>query len=147
MIWLIYKYFFKRGPSWSWCNNSWIYNYLCNQCLSPPKLWIRTRWWRDVLNTTFYDSWQWFASGLCELLSQTVRVGIYSTTTEKSRNRNLAKVVLAEAIEIKVSNIYNDLLMVWNVFFYSHFNTTHAFTLNFFSKNINVWNLYFYSFS
>jgi hypothetical protein len=33
-------------------------------------------------------------------------VGIYSTTTKKSRNRNLAKVVLAEAIEIKVSNIY-----------------------------------------
>jgi len=21
---------------------SWIYNYLCNQCLSPLKLWVRT---------------------------------------------------------------------------------------------------------
>jgi len=22
-------------PSWSWSYGSWIYNYLCNQCLSP----------------------------------------------------------------------------------------------------------------
>jgi hypothetical protein len=27
------------GPSWSWLHGSWIYNYLCNQCLSPLKLW------------------------------------------------------------------------------------------------------------
>jgi len=26
---------------------SWIYNYLFNQCLSPLKLWVRTRSWRD----------------------------------------------------------------------------------------------------
>ena len=26
-------------PSWSY--GSWIYNYLCNQCLSPPRLWVR----------------------------------------------------------------------------------------------------------
>ena len=30
------------GPSWSWLYGSWIYNYLCNQCLSPLKLWVRT---------------------------------------------------------------------------------------------------------
>jgi len=23
------------GPSWSWSYGSWIYNCLCNQCLSP----------------------------------------------------------------------------------------------------------------
>jgi len=22
-------------PSWSWSFGSWIYNYLCNQCISP----------------------------------------------------------------------------------------------------------------
>ena len=26
----------------SWSSGSWIYNYLCNQCLSPLKLWIWT---------------------------------------------------------------------------------------------------------
>jgi hypothetical protein len=25
-----------------WSYGSWIYNYLCNQCLSPLKLWVRT---------------------------------------------------------------------------------------------------------
>jgi len=29
------------GPSWSWSYGSWIYNYLCNQYLSPLKLWVR----------------------------------------------------------------------------------------------------------
>ena len=30
------------GPSWSWSYGSWIYNYLCDQCLSPLKsrVWI-----------------------------------------------------------------------------------------------------------
>jgi len=28
--------------SWLWSYGSWIYNYLCNQCLSPLKLWVRT---------------------------------------------------------------------------------------------------------
>jgi len=26
----------------SWSYGGWIYNYLCNQCLSPLKLWART---------------------------------------------------------------------------------------------------------
>jgi hypothetical protein len=29
------------GPSLPWSYVSWIYNYLCNQCLSPLKLWVR----------------------------------------------------------------------------------------------------------
>jgi hypothetical protein len=31
-----------EGPSWSWSDGSWIYNYLCNQFLSPLTLWVRT---------------------------------------------------------------------------------------------------------
>jgi len=27
--------------SWWWSYGSWIYNYLCNQCLWPLKLWLR----------------------------------------------------------------------------------------------------------
>jgi hypothetical protein len=30
-----------RGPSWPWSYGSWIYNYLCNQCLSLLMLWVR----------------------------------------------------------------------------------------------------------
>jgi hypothetical protein len=31
----------KWRLSWSWSYGSWIYNYLCNQCLSPLRLWVR----------------------------------------------------------------------------------------------------------
>jgi len=34
--------YLKRGLSWSWSYDSWIYNYLCNRCLSPLKSWVRT---------------------------------------------------------------------------------------------------------
>ena len=30
----------SRGSSWPWSYGSWIYNYLCNQCLSPLMLWV-----------------------------------------------------------------------------------------------------------
>jgi len=34
-------YLIERGPTWSWSHGSWTYNYLCKQCLSPVKLWVR----------------------------------------------------------------------------------------------------------
>ena len=38
---------------------SWIYNYLCNQCL-----WVRTLFRRGVLDTTLFDKvCQWLATG------------------------------------------------------------------------------------
>jgi hypothetical protein len=30
-----------EGQSWPWSYGSWIYNYLCNPCLSPLMLWVR----------------------------------------------------------------------------------------------------------
>jgi hypothetical protein len=33
----------------------WIYNYQCNQCLSPIKCEFKSRSWRDVLYTTLCD--------------------------------------------------------------------------------------------
>jgi len=36
------KYSQLRVSSWSWSYGGWIYNYPCNQCLSPLKLWVRT---------------------------------------------------------------------------------------------------------
>ena len=43
------------GLSWPWLNGSWIYNYLCNQCLTPLKLWVRISFRRDVLDTILCD--------------------------------------------------------------------------------------------
>jgi len=30
----------KKGQSWPWSYDSWIYNYLCNQWLAPLMLWV-----------------------------------------------------------------------------------------------------------
>jgi hypothetical protein len=40
-----------EGPSWPWSYGIWNYNYLCNQYLSPLKLWDRIR----VLDATLCD--------------------------------------------------------------------------------------------
>ena len=47
-----------------WSYNSWIYNYLCNQYLSPQTLWVRIplRW--GILDTTLCDKvCHWFSPG------------------------------------------------------------------------------------
>ena len=31
----------EEGPLWPWSYGSWIYNYSCNQFLSPLMLWVR----------------------------------------------------------------------------------------------------------
>ena len=57
-------------PSWSWSYSNWIYNYLCNQYLSPLTLWVRIPLRRGVLDTTLCDKvcqWRvagwWFSQG------------------------------------------------------------------------------------
>ena len=51
-------------PSWSWLYGSWIYNYLCNQCVSPQTLWVQILLRRGVLDTTLCDIiCQWLMTG------------------------------------------------------------------------------------
>ena len=48
--------------TWPWSYGSWIYKYLCHQCLSP--LTLRVRFPRGVLNTTLCDQVdQYLAAG------------------------------------------------------------------------------------
>jgi len=55
-IWLL------KGPWWPWSYGSWIYNYLCKQCLSPLMLWVRISIRERC--TTFRDKvCQWLAPG------------------------------------------------------------------------------------
>jgi len=52
----------NMGPSWPWSYGSWIYNYLCNQCLSPLIFWV----WISIRArcTTLCDKvCQWLATG------------------------------------------------------------------------------------
>jgi len=43
------------GPSRSWSYGIWIYNYLCNQCLSPLQLWVRISPMERC--TRYYSMW------------------------------------------------------------------------------------------
>jgi hypothetical protein len=54
---------FIKGASWPWSYGSWIYNYLCNQCLSP--LMLRVRISIRARCTTLCDKvCHWLATGL-----------------------------------------------------------------------------------
>ena len=47
---------------WPWSYDSWIYNYLCNKCLSPLKLWV---WIPFMARCSPYNIkvCQWLATG------------------------------------------------------------------------------------
>jgi hypothetical protein len=76
-----------KGLSWPWLYGSWIYNYLCNQCLSTLMLWvrmsIRVRW------TTLCDKvCQWLATGRWFSLDPPV------STTNKTDRHEITEILL-----------------------------------------------------
>jgi len=82
------------GPSWLWSYGSWIYNYQCNQCLSPLMLWgwisIRVKCTTLQMYVIKFVKWlvtgQWFSPG--PLVSST------SKTDRHDKTEILLKVVL-----------------------------------------------------
>ena len=83
------------GPLWSWSYGSWIYNYLCNQCLSPLTLWDRFPPRRGVLNTTLcVKVSQWLATG--RWFSQSIP----ASSTNKTNRHDITEIVLKVALNI-----------------------------------------------
>jgi hypothetical protein len=79
-----------EGPSWSWYNGSWIYNYLCNQCLSPLMLWVRFS--IRARCTTLYDKvCQWLATG------RWCSPGPPVSSTNKTDRHDITEILLKEA--------------------------------------------------
>ena len=70
IIWFLLFYFFCVSfvlyiyLEGMWSYGSWIYNYLCNQCLSPLTLWVkiplmaRCTWYNIMLIKFVSDLWQ-----------------------------------------------------------------------------------------
>ena len=82
-----------QGPSWSWSYCSWIYNYQCNQCLSPLTLWVRLPLRRNVLDTTLCDQvCQWLAA--CRWLSP----GTPVSSTNKIDRHDITEILLKVAL-------------------------------------------------
>jgi hypothetical protein len=87
----------KKGLSWSWSYGNWIYNYLCNQCLSPLMLWVQTRSWRGVLNTAL-----WLCDKVCQLLA----IGLWFSlntlvsSINKTDRHDITEILLKVALSI-----------------------------------------------
>ena len=86
------------GPSWSWSYGSWIYNYLCNQCLSPLMLWVRIS--IGVRCTTLCDKvCQWVATG------RWFSPGSPVSSTNKTDRHDITEILLKVALNtIKQTN-------------------------------------------
>ena len=70
-------------------HGSWIYNYLCNQCLSPLTLWVRSRSWWGVLDTTSCDKvCQWLATG------RWLSPGTPVSSTNKTNRHDITEILL-----------------------------------------------------
>jgi hypothetical protein len=52
-----------EGLSWLWSYGSWIYNYLCSQCLSPLMLWIRISIRARCTLCQWLVTGRWFSPG------------------------------------------------------------------------------------
>ena len=89
------------GPSWPWSYGSWIYNYQCNQCLSPLMLWgwisIRARCTALQMYVIKFVKWlatgRWFSPGLlvsftnktdCHDKTEILLKVVWATITQKS---------------------------------------------------------------
>ena len=85
---------FFYGPSWSY--GIWIYNYLCNQCLSPITLYVQMPFRRGVLDTTVYDKvCQWLAAG------QWFSPGTPVSSTNKTDRHDIDEILLKLALNTK----------------------------------------------
>jgi len=100
-VYIILQYlhllFLFRQPSWSWSwsYGSWIYNYLCNQCLSPLTFWIRIPLRRGVLDITLCDQvCQWLATG------RWFSPGTPVSSTNETDRHDITEIVLKVALSI-----------------------------------------------
>jgi hypothetical protein len=90
-----------QGPSWLWSHGSWIYNYLCNQCLSPLMLWV----WillRARCATLCDKDCQWLAAG--QWFSPGTPVSSTNKTVRHDITKILLKVVLNTIKPTKISD-------------------------------------------
>ena len=82
-----------EGQSWSWSYDSCIYNYLCNQCLTPLTLWVQILLRRGVLDTTLCDKvCQWLTTG------QWFSAGTLVSSTNKTDRNDITEILLKVAL-------------------------------------------------
>jgi hypothetical protein len=92
---LLYWSILRRGLLWPWSYGSWIYNYLCNQCRSPLKLWVWIPLRRVVLDTTLCDKSLLVTCDRSEVLS-----------TNKTDHHDITEILLKAALNTITLTLY-----------------------------------------
>ena len=99
-----------RGPSLPWSYGSWIFDYPCNQCLSPLMLWVRIS--TRVRCTILCDKvCQWLATGRWfspgTTVSSTNKTDHYDTTetSNKSTNSISSRIIINKGTYMCISFI------------------------------------------
>ena len=100
-LWAVALYI--QGSSWPWAYGSWIYNYLCNQCLSPLMLWVRIS--IRARCTTLCDKvCQWLATG------RWLSPGPPVSPTNKTDRHDLSEILLNVALNTFKQTLYTGIL-------------------------------------
>ena len=96
-----YWYFVNPSElSWSWSYGSWIYNYVCNQCLSLLKLCVRIPLRQGVIDATLcYKVCKWLATGQWFSLSTSV------SSTNKTDRHDITEILLKVALNTMPSSL------------------------------------------
>ena len=81
---------------------SWIYNYLCNQCLSPLTLWVQIPFMRGVHDIILCDDvCQWLAEGRC------FSTGTPVSFTNKTDRQDIIEILLKVALNLYTLTLKN----------------------------------------
>ena len=103
----LYKFVLDKWGR-SWLYGSWIYNYLCNQCLSPLTLWVWISLMWGVLHTTLCDKvCQWLPTG------RWFSSGTPVSSTNKNDCHDITEILLKVALNI-IPLTLNDINKVYN---------------------------------
>ena len=137
-----YKVLLHKGPLWPWSDGSWIYNYLCNRCLSPLMLWVRITLRERC--TTFCDKvFQWLAAGLWFSLGPPV------SATNKTDRHDIAEILLKVALStIKPTNqpftqsIYTVAKYLYTNKVFAHFQSLFSLTKSLHTKSLHTFKFF-----
>ena len=98
-----------EGPSWLWTYGSWIYNYLCNQCLSPLKLWVRIPFMASCIRyiKLCNKDCQWLATG------RWFSPGTPVSFTNKTDCHDITEILLKVALNTIILTLTRKLMNQW----------------------------------
>ena len=99
---------------WSWSYDSWIYNYLCNQCLSSLMLWVWIPLRQVVLDTTLCDK-------VCQLLATGwwFSPGTPVSSTNKTDRHDITEILFKVALNTMILDfswcIWDQVILIRNI--------------------------------